>query len=207
MNADVAASVEMLYSTQSAARRRGAKRLRKLKDCTACAPLQAALGRELADPRTWETQYQLIMALGESGCRGSLPLLEELGTRVFDATMLYVAIGDALVRLTTVGANDASRVLSLMRTARHPMLIEGAFRAMAMMKMIPAPGDITHILEYVRALAPANPLRFWVAAGAPGWTADGLDAFLQTCESSPREDLREAAASARARRYKTWKPL
>jgi HEAT repeat protein len=75
------ALVEQLASPQSAKRRSAAKKLRKLKAAEAGPALLAALERELQDARTWETQYQMVMALGECGHRAALPFLEARAIR------------------------------------------------------------------------------------------------------------------------------
>ena len=76
-----------------------AKELRKLGDPTAGPALVEALHREVTDPRTWETQCQMIMALGHSGYRKGVLVLNMLAQVKFEATMVLVAIGDAFVRL------------------------------------------------------------------------------------------------------------
>jgi HEAT repeat protein len=53
-----------LSDRASAKRRSAAKRLGKLADETAGPALLHALQREIGDRRTWETQYEMIMALG-----------------------------------------------------------------------------------------------------------------------------------------------
>ncbi|WP_305815346.1 HEAT repeat domain-containing protein [Photobacterium leiognathi] len=64
---DIQPLIEQLNNKASAKRRSAAKKLRKLKNKDAGPALLEALKNELKDKRTWETQYQMIMALGESG--------------------------------------------------------------------------------------------------------------------------------------------
>jgi hypothetical protein len=202
------ALIEQLGAPQSANRRSAAKKLRKLQDASAGPALLAALERELEDVRTWETQYQMVMALGECGHRAALPFLEALAARPFDATMVYVAIGDAIVRLSHTGPADVSAVLQLMRGARDPMLIDGAFRAMAMLRLVPEDAAIAEMLDYVKALgAKGEERRFWLAAAAPGWRGARVEAFLDECERSTAAHVREAAALAKERKYRKWQPL
>ncbi|MET9289479.1 hypothetical protein [Nocardia beijingensis] len=86
--------------------RRGAKRLRALADPTTAARVRAALEREVLDKRTWETQYQLIMALGTTGSREDVELLKTLALQPRSATMVNAALGDAIVRLGRDVEND-----------------------------------------------------------------------------------------------------
>jgi len=90
--------IQLLEDKRSPKRRSAAKRLRKLGDVAAGPALLKRLKTEVLDPRTWETQYQLIMAIGECKYLIALPFLEALSKTKFEATMIYVAIGDALVR-------------------------------------------------------------------------------------------------------------
>ena len=91
--------VELLKRPRPPKRRSAARRLRKLRNVQAGKALLDVLKREVQDPRTWEAQYQMIMALGECGHREALPYLYELAPREFEATMIYTGLGDAIVRL------------------------------------------------------------------------------------------------------------
>jgi HEAT repeat protein len=199
-------AIALLAAKTSAKRRAAAKRLRRLKDPAAGPALLATLQREVQDPRTWETQYQLIMALGESNYRPALPYLRELAQRPFEATMIYMALGDAIVRLVREFADDVTPALDLMRTG-NPMLIDGAFRAVAMLRLRPQAEAIEQIVDYVAALPVGHYLRFWVAAAAPGWDHPKVAAFLQSCVDGDREDVRAAASAAQQKKYLTWRPL
>lgn len=202
------ALIEQLGAPQSAKRRSAAKKLRKLGVAAAGPALLAALERELEDPRTWETQYQMIMALGECGHRAALPFLKALAARPFGATMIYVAIGDAIVRLSHSGSSDVTPVLQLMRGARDRMLVDGAFRAMAMLRLVPDDAAISEMLDYGKAVGTdGEERRFWLAAAAPGWRGARVAAFLDECERSAAQHVREAATLAKARKYRKWQPL
>lgn len=196
-----------LRASQSTKRRSAAKRLRKLCSVSACPSLQEALLNELKDPRTWETQYQMVMAIGHSNCQGSLALLRQTASQKFEATMVYLALGDAIFRLSSKTSSDAAPAIQFIRQKAHPILIDGALRAIAMLRIVPDQASIDEILAYAIALAPEDGLKFWVAAAAPGWTSAHLDHFLKGCEGSSRTDLKEASALARARKYKKWNPL
>lgn len=199
--------LEQLGDSRSSKRRAAAKKLRKLRATTAGPALLAALEREVRDPRTWETQYQMIMALGESGYREALPFLETLSRQSLEATMVYIGLGDAIVRLSQSGPSDLSPVLKRLRESQNPMLLDGAFRAMAMLRLVPESAEIIEIISFVTKLAPDDGLRFWVAAAAPGWRGSHVNVFIEDCAQSSRPDLQEAASLARMGRYKQWKPL
>lgn len=98
MPLDLAGAIELLGDNQSARRRSAAKRLRGLANPVAGPALLVALTHEVKDPRTSETQYQMVMALAASDHHPALELLKDLAMRPLDATMVYVAIGDAIVQ-------------------------------------------------------------------------------------------------------------
>jgi HEAT repeat protein len=193
--------VEELSNARSAKRRAAAKSLRKLGDPIAGAAIEEALRREVQDPRTWETQYQMIMALGECRYEPSVPLLLDLSTRKLEH-MVYVAIGDALVRLSADPEKELLRVLS----TGKPALAEGALRAVAMLRLDLSTEAIESVIAHV-AKPENEQLRFWVAAAAPGWDGPTVQAFLHDCSRLDRKETREAAQAALKKKYLRWNPL
>lgn len=198
-------NIDKLKSSRSPTRRSAAKKLRKEADPAAGADLLAALKKEVKDTRTWETQYQMIMALGHCHYRESTDYLHELAGKTFDATMIYVALGDALVRLDRQ-ADDIATVLRIVDTD-NSMFINGAFRAMAMLKMVPPPTQIGKVLNYCRSLPLDHSNRLWVLAAAPGWTGKDVETFISECEKSPVKGIADCAVDARKRKYRVWQPL
>ncbi len=203
---DLHEALGLLNHKLSPKRRAGAKRLRKFRRPETGPALLASLRAEVRDPRTWETQYQMIMALAESGYQPALPYLEELSRQRFDATMVYTALGDAIVRLGRPSAEDAGPVLHLMASG-NAGLIDGAFRAVAMLRLRLEQTAVDQIVTFASALPVAAGLRFWVAAAAPGWRGPNVEAFLNECARGPREDVREAAVAALQGKYLKWSPL
>jgi HEAT repeat protein len=199
-------AIELLSNSRSPNRRMGAKRLRKLKDPSAGPALLIALQKEVQDPRTWETQYQMIMALGVCEYKPALPFLKELAGRAFEATMIYLALGDAIVRLAREQPDDPAPVLWALGT-HNDMVIDGAFRAVAMLRLRLNPTAIAAIIGYVRNRSLPDPLRFWVAAACAGWSGPEVEQFLEACTRSPRQDIKQAALAAQQRKYLRWNPL
>jgi HEAT repeat protein len=198
--------LETLRSGTLRSRRAAAKHLRKLKDPALGPDLLDALRRELADPAAWEGQYHLIMALGEAGYTQALPYLRELSVQDFEATMLYVALGDAIVRLGRSSENDPTLVLDIMATGNR-MLTDGAFRAVAMLRLTLDQPAVDAIVAHVSDLDLTDGLRFWVVAAAAGWSGPAVERFLGECSRSPREDVRTAATASLQGKYRRWRPL
>ncbi|MFE6905861.1 HEAT repeat domain-containing protein [Streptomyces erythrochromogenes] len=155
--------------------------------------------------RTWETQYQMVMALGACDHRPAVPLLSELAQRPLDATTVYFA-GDSLVRLR--GADeDIAAPLRWCLDRGTPMLADGALRALAVMRSVPERETIDFVLDFLAPLEPRDGVRFWAAAAAAGWPGDRVRAFLETCARGPRLDVAHAAASSLEGRYQTYQLL
>jgi hypothetical protein len=148
----------------------------------------------------------MIMAVGECGYKPALPFLNELAKKDFKATMVYVAIGDAIVRLSIENKRDTTTIFKLFDTS-NDMLIDGALRAMAMLKMVPSDSHIEKIINYVAAREMNQGIHFWVVAAAPGWSGARVEEYLDYCAKSPQEEITSAVALARKNKYKQWNPL
>ncbi|WP_329074310.1 HEAT repeat domain-containing protein [Streptomyces niveus] len=100
MALDAADAIRQLQDRSSAKRRSAAKQLRKLGDQNAGPALLEALKNEVRDSRTWETQYQMTMALGTCGSPSDLPYLRDLVLQRETPHAVHTAGGDAIVRLS-----------------------------------------------------------------------------------------------------------
>jgi HEAT repeat protein len=199
-------AIAQLGDRASAKRRSAAKHLRRLADPGAGPALLAALEAELKDERTWETQYQMIMALGICGFREAAPFIEELSRRPLKATMVYMAIGDALVRLSRAHEHDASKAVEMLSSG-NDSLIDGAIQAVAMLRMKPSEAEIDAILRFARALDLEDRFRLCPAVAAAGWRGELRDLFLAECARSPDKALRDAAEHSMQGRYRILNPL
>lgn len=198
--------IEQLNNKASAKRRSAAKKLRQLKAKKAGPALLAALKNELKDKRTWETQYQIIMAMGESGYTDSLEFLLQLAKQEFEATMIYIAIGDAITTLEQPHDPDL-KSLSQWIDQDKKSLIEGAIRSLAINKIIPSDNLIKKIISCAEKPDSRN-LDFWVSAASPGWPANLTEPFLKNClEHSQTDDTKKAAKAALKGKYLNWNPL
>ena len=206
------AAIDLLKHPLSAKRRSGAKTLRKLQDAAAGPGLLQALRNELSDTRTWETQYQMIMALGACRYAPAAPFLQELAGRGFEATMVYVAIGDALVRLAPPEDGTWKTLMGLVHTGNES-LAYGACQAMAMLRLVPPRAVIEQLIEFANRfpLDESRTLnqRLWIAAAAPGWLehCPAIRPFLEVCLGSRNEQVRLAAGAALQGKYRKWQPL
>lgn len=208
----VAEAIDLLKHPVSAKRRSGAKALRKLQDPAAGPPLLEALRDEVLDTRTWETQYQLMMALGACRYAPAAPFLQELAARRFDATMVYVAIGDALVRLAAPQDGTWKTLMDLVRTGNEG-LAYGACQAMAMLRLVPPRATVEELVEFANRFpldeSQGINQRLWIAAAAPGWLehSPAIHPFLEVCATSKNSQVKLAAEAALQGKYRKWSPL
>lgn len=66
--------------------------------------------------------------------------------------------------------SDASPVLDLIRSSESSSVVDGAFRAMAMLRLVPDDESVNEILCYVERLPVDDGMHFWVA-GRISWMA------------------------------------
>lgn len=207
--ADLTPLIEQLKDKASAKRRAAAKKLRKIANPFACSALLEALEEEIKDVRTWETQYQMIMALGECGNVKALPLIKELANRpYFEATTLYTGLGDAFMRLGRQSENDPSPLYKTFTIKNNSDygLIEGALRAIAMLKLVFSPevakNIINHVIEFDRFKKPHSyGLAFWTIAACAGWKGESVKGFLEKHVDNPKEEIRKLAISSLQGKY------
>jgi len=205
-NQDIPALIEQLQHKSSPKRRAAAKKIREIAANEAGPALLAALKRELNDRRTWETQYQMIMALGESGYSESLDYLLQLAEQEFEATTVYVALGDAITILEQL-KNHSFDSLSIWIDDDRKYLAEGGIRSLASNQLTPDNTLISKIIEYANKPDNEN-MDFWVAAASPNWPASLTKDFLNHClEKSALDETKKAAKAALNGKYLNWNPL
>ncbi|MFL5367612.1 MAG: hypothetical protein ACJ78V_04785 [Myxococcales bacterium] len=198
------AAIDRLGAPRSAERRAAAKALRRHPSRGAGRPILAAAMKEIRDPRTWETQYQMMMALGACGYQPALPVLRRLKYPELPH-MVVCAIGDSILRLwsTTVGT---TRPLRWVLSRSCDPLLEGALRAVAMERLPVAKRVASDMLRRTRE-AGFEASRAWAAAAVMEWDLPQKKAFLKWCvEHGPYEAAYAAQASLDGVRPR-WKIL
>lgn len=119
--------------------------------------------------------------------------------------MVQVAAGDAILRLSRASEQDPAPLFEILSTGQQA-LIEGALRAIAMLRLTLDEKGVRAIVEYTSE--PENEqARFWAAAAAAGWNGPHVEEFLHLCSTALSEDTRKAAAAAIKKQYLNWKPL
>ncbi|MFI7561991.1 HEAT repeat domain-containing protein [[Kitasatospora] papulosa] len=206
MAVDVVEEIRRLQDPSSARRRSAAKRLERLSDPSAGPALLRALRNEVLDPRTWETQYRMTMALGTCGSPSDLPHLRTLVVRPDTLHAVRTAGGDAVLRLSRMEESHAEAIRWCLDTGDE-VLVGGALQAVAMLRLALDEETVTDVLDFVEARSPQDGIYFWPAVAAAGWSGQRVHAFLTSCVSGPRSDVAEAATSSLAGSYGTYRPF
>ncbi|MFE2011272.1 HEAT repeat domain-containing protein [Streptomyces sp. NPDC059491] len=206
MALDAVEATRQLQDRSSAKRRSAAKRLRKLGDSYAGPALMEALKNEVRDPRTWETQYQMTMALGTCGSPADLPYLRDLVLQRETLHAVHTAGGDAIVRLSYMGQSHTEAIRWCLSTGNET-LVGGALQAVAMLRLALDEETVSDIFDFIEARHPQDGIYFWPTIAAAGWTGQRVHDFLTSCLSSPRSEIAEAAANSLAGKYGTYRPL
>ena|ERR1035437_399714 len=115
-------------------------------------------------------------------------------------------LGDAFVRLSRTSDADAGPLLKVLSINNDGTLHDGALRAVAMLRMRFNDAETRDIIRTVDASG-SESRKFWLIAACPGWTGPEVDHFVERCLSSTREDVRAAAADAKLKKYRKWRPL
>ena len=211
MNPATVALTEQLTDSKSAKRRSAAKKIRKSADPDAGEALLTALKTELEDLRTWETQYQMIMALGHCLHTDATEFLEALSGEG-RVEMVQIAIGDALFRLSGGTSGDLSKAIEFIERG-DPELIHGVFEAMAMERVIPSnEKQAQRFIDYGCSLnlGENDWAVVWLLRTVPGWPPALVEPLLNhwsTVEFRAQQQIHGAVELARKQKYFKWSPL
>jgi hypothetical protein len=181
---EMAEAVALLQHSQSPKRRSGAKRLRKLQEPAAGPALLDALIRELADPRTWETQCEMIRALGACSYTPAVSYLDELVRKFFKARMVYFALGYALFLLKRYETVEADIVLQCI-ASNNDLFIAGSLEAASDLSVQLDQDMIAQVLNYVESQPiDLSTHALWqaTALAAAVWQGTRVEAFLTRCK-------------------------
>ncbi|MET8168490.1 HEAT repeat domain-containing protein [Streptomyces sp. NPDC005329] len=206
MALDAVKAIRQLQDRSSAKRRSAAKRLRKLGDPSAGPALLEALKNEVRDSRTWETQYQMTMALGTCGSPSDLSYLRDVVLRRETLHAVHTAGGDAIVRLSYMEHSQNEAIHWCLSTGNET-LVGGALQAVAILRLVLDQETVTYVLDFIEARSPHDGIYFWPAVAAAGWTGQRVHDFLTACATGPRSDVAEAATDSLAGNYGTYRPL
>lgn len=137
---------EKLFSKKSSDRRSAAKKISKEKIVKLANDLFVAYTKEKQDTRTWETQSEMIKALGILGYKKALPDIEVIVKRNIPHDMITIRAATTFVQLKRKSIYDAKPVLKLLSFG-STSVIHGALEALARDRMLPSKNDIKKIIK------------------------------------------------------------
>jgi hypothetical protein len=193
--------IDLLNHPRSNKRKSAAKKLRIHHLKEACESLLDSLKLELKNKNTWETQYQMVMAIGESQCDSAKKELYHLLNNNTMEPMVKLAFADAITRI-----ENNSGFLTFALNLKDIDLIQGALRGMTF-KKIPLPNQILDELINFTLSFKDNLTCFWIAASAPNCESMKLKSLLEEWSFSTNKDLSKAATESLKNKYVKWSIL
>lgn len=176
-----------LHSTKSADRRSAAKEIGKLKLADFADSLYQAYLKERTDKRTWETQVEMILALGLLDYKNALKEIEPIVRANDPHDMITYAAAHTYVRLKRKSLHDASPVLELLQFGGLST-VDGCLNPLGYDRMLPDENQIKELIKLSWDLhnhkdyevGYGDP-RYGIAAACAGWDIQLTKAFLEHC--------------------------
>jgi hypothetical protein len=188
MNIDVIK--EKLVSRKTKDRKRAAKEIGNAKLTGLADMLYEAYLKEIKDKRTWQTQVEMISALGNLKHMPALAEMELIVNKNIPHDMITSAASTTFVRLTRKSKNDANPIIKLLKIG-SVSVIAGALETLARDQMIPSSDEIKQILKlswdinkhkdrigYEYGLIDS---RIYVAIASANWNIELTAPFLTHC--------------------------
>jgi hypothetical protein len=176
-----------LESTKSADRRRAAKEIGKLKLTDFADDLYQAYLKETTDKRTWETQVEMILALGLLDYKNAIKEVDAIIRANDPHDMITYAAAQTYVRLKRKSLNDASPALELLKFGGLST-VDGCLNPLGYDRMLPDESQIKELIKLSWDLnkrkdydARYGDPRYGIAAACAGWDRQLTKDFLEHC--------------------------
>jgi hypothetical protein len=183
-----------LYSAKSADRRRAAKEIGKLKLTDFADDLYQAYIKESKDKRTWETQVEMILALGLLDYKNAIKEIDAIIMANNPHDMITYAAAQTYVRLKRKSLNDASPVLELLQFGGLST-VDGSLNPLGYDRMQPDENQIKELIKLSWDLnkrkdyeATYSDPRYGIAAACAGWNRQLTKDFLEHCIATAGKD-------------------
>jgi hypothetical protein len=138
--------LEKLNSTRSPDRRRAAKEIGKKTIIELGDELYKKYIEEVKDKRTWETQCEMIKALGIINYKKAFEIIEKIVKQNIPHDMITICAAIAYVQLKRKSLNDGIPVLELLEFGSISVIV-GALEALARDQMVPDNNTIEKIIK------------------------------------------------------------
>lgn len=191
-----------LESKQSAKRRSAAKKIGKNKLEQLGEELYKAYVKEREDKRTWETQTEMILALGRIGYSKTLDDLKLIIDRNEPHDMITIAAARSYVRLKRKNLNDAQPVIELLANGNLSVL-NGATDILAFDEMHPSEEEIKTIISLLDSknekdisIRGLGDPREGLLSAMSKWNDAASQSYLKRYNESNNKLLKKCAESA-----------
>ena len=176
-----------LHSTNSADRKRAAKEIGKLKLTDFANDLYLAYLKETKDKRTWETQVEMILALGLLDFKKVFTEIDAIIKANNPHDMITYAAAQTYVRLKRKSLTDASPVLELLQFGGLS-IVDGCLNPLGYDRMQPDENQIKELIKLAWDLHKHKDCesgygdpRYGIAAACAGWDRQLTKDFLEHC--------------------------
>mgnify|MGYP000855437001 CR=1 FL=1 len=161
-----------------------------------CTYLLNALTKEIEKPKAWQTQCQLIKAIGVTNCENALPFLKELVDKDHKHTVLYRELAFSILMLENTSTLNLDFLFESIKKG-NDLQISGACSAILYKKVIPKQEDIKKIIAGISPYTEDEGIiitpRCYIAAVAYLWPKNEVHDFLESCQKSSFAGLVEIA--------------
>lgn len=137
-----------LQDKSSAKRRSAAKKIGKSLINQLGPDLFNAYLNERKDPRTWETQVEMIKALGRLRYHELLPYVEEIVRKDIEFDMITIQAATAFVKLKFTSTKDVSFITELIKNHRYSVQL-GSLYAVFYENIKPDPTEMHRMINAV----------------------------------------------------------
>lgn len=134
-----------LFASKSVKRRSAAKKINKYKLNFLKDDLLTSYLEETKDSRTWETQTEMIKAIGNIGCKEAIPYLKEIIIQNKDMDTITIFATLSYIRLTRENINDLTSVMYFLRNGSKSVF-NGAIKALAFDDIVPSENEMKEII-------------------------------------------------------------
>jgi hypothetical protein len=195
-----------LNSKKSSERRRAAIEIGKNKMVELREELYQKYLEERKDKRTWETQCEMVKALGVIDCKEALEIIEEIVKQNIPHDMITINAALSYVRLKRKSLQDGNPVVELL-TFGNFSIIEGTVMALAYDQMKPDNETIEKIIKLSwdwRNEKGYGDNRKYVAIACWNWDKKLTENFLNHCIETADEydnNLREVSQNSLKGKY------
>jgi HEAT repeat protein len=199
---EIAQIARDLQNSKSEKRRNAAKKTGKNHLVQLGGELYAAYIKEREDKRTWETQTEMILALGKIDYKKALPDIKAIIDKNEPHDMLTIASARSYVRLARKDLSDAEPVIELLKFGNLSVMV-GATEILTYDDMTPAEAEIKTIIsimdskkeEDISVRGLADPREYLLCAMSK-WKNPTSEIYIKRFLESSVRCLREGAALA-----------